>query len=131
VPKFIVVPTYKVLLLLLMQLSVSSIPMIISLSYDTWQRSKQFGKSPEKKRSSAFGDSRDQEVTHLNREIARRDHDRSSVEDACRRSEPSGKVPIGQRHRKIGDRGFEESETLDIRTREIPSREIPIRDIPI
>jgi hypothetical protein len=40
------------------------------------------------------------------------------------------KVPTGQRHRKIGDRGIEESENLDIRTCEISIRDISIRSGP-
>jgi hypothetical protein len=41
-----------------------------------------------------------------------------------------GKVSIGQRHRKIGDRRIEETENLDIRNCEIPIRDISIRSGP-
>jgi hypothetical protein len=66
-------------------------------------------------------------IGNLHSELPEADLSHPSVEDACRRSKPSGKVPIGQRHRKIGDRGIEESKNLDIRTREIPIRDISIR----
>ena len=95
-----------------------------------------FGKSPDKRvhrlfRDLAFRGSWRQEVRDTSyREIAKRDPNRLSAGTRGSNHRNREKPRKEARHRQISDRGFEESETLDIRTREIPSREIPIRDIP-